>query len=222
MIEERSRGEWTRGYGASEELYEEEASPRPWQRWRASARRRSAGGSMRPIDRVSRGLGWFSIALGAAELAAPGKLASALGMEGKERLIRAYGARELVSGIGILAVGSDAPWIWARVAGDALDLGTLAQGLDSDNPRRRAVQAAMIAVAGVTALDVVVGQRLVAQARAENGADGDMASAYRDRSGFPKRPQEMRGAARHLAVAQHLRGPEAMRPFGTDSTRRSS
>ena len=81
MIEERSRGEWAREYGASEVLDEERASARPWHRWRTGRQRSSAAGSLRPIDRVSRGLGWFSIALGAAELAAPGKLASALGME---------------------------------------------------------------------------------------------------------------------------------------------
>jgi hypothetical protein len=134
-------------------------------------------------------------------------------MEGQEGIIRAYGARELVSGIGLLSVGSDAPWIWARVAGDALDLGTLARALDSGNPRRRNAGMALAAVAGVTAVDVIVGQRLLAERRASS--DGESGRDYSDRSGFPKRPQEMRGAARHLAVGNQLRGPEAMRPYPT-------
>ncbi|HEX6010571.1 MAG TPA: hypothetical protein VFY87_01955 [Geminicoccaceae bacterium] len=33
-------------------------------------------------DALARGLGWFSVALGVAEVAAPGRLARALGMEG--------------------------------------------------------------------------------------------------------------------------------------------
>src|SRR5205085_5199685 len=75
-------------------------------------------------DRLARALGWFSIGLGVAELVAPGKLARMLGLEDKEGLIRAYGARELASAVPTLSV--DKPvGLASRIAGDALDLGTL-------------------------------------------------------------------------------------------------
>ena len=68
---------------------------------------------------LARGLGWFSIGLGVAELVAPGQLARFLGMEERTELIRAYGAREIMTGIGILSQEDPTPWIWGRVAGDA-------------------------------------------------------------------------------------------------------
>ena len=82
-------------------------------------------------DRLARALGWFSIGLGVAELVAPGKLARMLGLEDKEGLIRAYGARELASAVPTLSV--DKPvGLASRIAGDALDLGTLATALRRD------------------------------------------------------------------------------------------
>jgi hypothetical protein len=46
-------------------------------------------------DTLARGLGWFSIALGAAEVFAPQTLTRAIGMQGSESLVQAYGAREM-------------------------------------------------------------------------------------------------------------------------------
>jgi len=105
------------------------------------------------VRRVARGLGWFSIALGAIELVAPGRIARALGVGPRDRLIRSYGLREVAAGVGLLLAARPGPWLWARVAGDLVDLGTLAAA------RRRtlstgAVDAALAGVAAVTALDV--------------------------------------------------------------------
>lgn len=100
-------------------------------------------------------IGWFSIALGAAELAAPGRIARWLGMEEQRPLLRLYGAREVTKGVGILSRRRPVGWMWGRVAGDALDLATLATGLRPANRRRRNVLLAMGAVAGVTALDLL-------------------------------------------------------------------
>ena len=61
---------------------------------------------------LAQGLGWFSIGLGMAEVLAPGHLARFLGMEERTELIRAYGAREIMSGIGILSQEDPTPWIW--------------------------------------------------------------------------------------------------------------
>ena len=106
---------------------------------------------------VARGLGWFSIGLGLAEILAPRALTRGLGMEGNEQIVRAYGVREIATGIGILSSTHPVPWIWGRVGGDALDIATLATGLQQDNLKKENVELALVAVAGVTALDVVCG-----------------------------------------------------------------
>jgi hypothetical protein len=124
------------------------------------------GPDRRIDDAVSaaRGLGYFSLGLGLYELLAPGHLARLLGMEEHEALIRAYGLREIATGVGILRSREPAEWVWGRVGGDALDLTTLAAaGLRDDNRRRGNVLAAMAAVAGVAVADVLCARRLTAR-----------------------------------------------------------
>jgi hypothetical protein len=160
-----------------------------------------------PAHGLAQGLGWFSIGLGTAELIAPQQLARFLGLEGQDNLIRTYGVREVVTGVGILTQGDPTPWIWARVGGDALDLGTLAMALRRANPQRVNVGLAVAAVAGVTALDLYCASSLA----------GDREEAcpirdYGDRSGLPAPPEAMRGAARDAEVPWDMRIPEALRP----------
>ena len=113
--------------------------------------------SLAMTDRLARGLGWFSIGLGIAELAAPGVLARAVGLEGKENLLRAYGAREIGAGVGALTLADPEPAMWSRFGGDLLDLGTLAVGVrDGDAEQRRAAGVAIAAVAAVTIVDLLV------------------------------------------------------------------
>jgi len=106
-------------------------------------------------DVNARGLGWFSIGLGVTELVAAEHLAEALGMEGQERLIRLYGAREVATGLGCLGQTPPTPWVWARIAGDALDIATLLAYMGPENPKRHNVGVALAAVVGVTLLDVL-------------------------------------------------------------------
>jgi hypothetical protein len=142
---------------------------------------------------TARGLGWFSIGLGLAELVAPRCLARAIGLRGKETLVAGYGMREIATGIGILASKDPAPWIWGRVAGDALDLGTLATGVDDRNPRKDGLAIAFVAVAGVAILDLVTAQALTAR---KSRAPAAPVRDYSDRSGFPGGLEQARGAAR--------------------------
>jgi hypothetical protein len=111
-------------------------------------------------QRLADFLGWFSIGLGAAELVATRQMCDMLDVNGREGLVRAFGAREVAAGVGILSQRNNrAPWLWSRVAGDALDLGTLFAALRGN--RRRAMLAAAIgSVAAVTVLDVLCGMRL--------------------------------------------------------------
>jgi uncharacterized membrane protein len=112
---------------------------------------------------LARGLGWFSIGLGLAELVATDFLARMVGLPDRGRnrgLLRAFGAREVASGIGILANPADAGWVWSRVAGDAMDLGCLWSALGSRGADRKRVLASLGAVAGMAGLDVYCASRL--------------------------------------------------------------
>ena len=50
--------------------------------------------------------------------------------------------------------------MWARVAGDALDLAALGSGYTEDNPERENLGLAIGAVAGITAVDIWCAWRL--------------------------------------------------------------
>jgi hypothetical protein len=160
-------------------------------------------------ERLATGLGLFSIGLGLAELLAARTLCRWLGMEGREGLVKAYGARELATGVAILSSHNPTPWIWARVGGDALDLATLATGFEGRNAKRDNVALATVAVASVTLADIVCAQGLTAEKR--NPPPG--AFDYRDRSGFPRPPRAMRGAASDFPVPADFRIPEPLRPW---------
>ncbi len=160
---------------------------------------------------TARGLGWFSIGLGALELLAPRCLARGLGLRGKEDVIAGYGMREIATGVGILTAKDPTPWVWGRVGGDALDLGTLALGIDDRNPRKGGLALAFAAVAGVAILDLVTAQSLSAQRQWQKRKVPD----YGGRTGFPRGVQAARGAAMDFRAPRDMRGPDAMRPFGT-------
>lgn len=120
-----------------------------------------------PGYRMSRLLGWFSIGLGVAELVAPRTVASLAGVE-NEGLLRVYGARELVCGVAILKSSRPTHWLWARVAGDALDLATLGRSMVSDrHDHRGRTLASVVAVGGVMALDALCAARMSAAAALE-------------------------------------------------------
>ncbi|MCW2237566.1 SRPBCC family protein [Azospirillum canadense] len=114
-------------------------------------------------ERLSRALGWFSIGLGLAELTAPNAVARLIGIpedDSNRRMLRAFGMRELANGVGILAQPRESGWMWARVGGDLMDLAFLGNNLRSDEAQPNRIAAAAAAVAGVTALDVLCGQRM--------------------------------------------------------------
>jgi hypothetical protein len=111
-------------------------------------------------DGLSTFLGLFSIGLGLAEALAPRRFAETIGVRYSDALVRAYGARELAAGVGILAGRHPTGWLWSRVAGDVMDLATLVPELaDADEDRRRRVGNAIAAVAGALLMDVVAAGR---------------------------------------------------------------
>jgi hypothetical protein len=156
--------------------------------------------SLRGADRVAKALGWASIAFGIAEMVAPRRIARSIGMRRAAPLLRAYGAREVASGIGALTVNPQ-PAMWARVGGDAIDLATLATGLRrARRTGRRNLTIAIGVVAAVAVVDLLVATKLHRDHR-RHGTPRD----YSDRSGFPKPPEQMRGAAGGFEVPRDLR-----------------
>ena len=122
---------------------------------------------------LARGLGWFSIGLGLAEMASPQSVAQLVGIEDGARtraLIRGYGARELANGVAILTQ-PDARWLWARVAGDVVDLSSLAAALQRDGADGRKVALGFASVAGVMVADIIAARRLGSQSSASLGSE---------------------------------------------------
>ena len=128
---------------------------------------------------LARGLGFVSIAIGVAEIVAPHWIGRLSGARVSPNMIRAFGVREIATGIGILMAAKRGPWLWGRVAGDALDIAAVR------NP------AAIAALAGVTALDVAAASAVT---REENRPREIF--DYSSRSGFSRPVEQVRGIAR--------------------------
>jgi uncharacterized membrane protein len=125
--------------------------------------------------RLADGLGWFSLGLGLAEVAAPGALAQLIGIEDNSRtrgVMRAFGAREIASGIGILSSSPHPAWLWARVAGDVLDIAALAAAPKTDRTGAK-VGIAFTSLLGALTADVAAARAV--QQQTPSRADGAQA-----------------------------------------------
>ena len=150
-------------------------------------------GAEDPAERRAKGLGWFSIGLGLAEIAAPRAVARLIGVNDDEETrntLFAVGLREITSGIGILTKPRTAGWVWSRVGGDLMDLALLGKALNSEDADRGRVAAATAAVLGVTALDFVTSRQL----SGENGSQ--------DMGGLPRGAR--RGGSRGVDVVEAI------------------
>ncbi|MDQ1681433.1 MAG: hypothetical protein QOI42_2292 [Frankiaceae bacterium] len=107
---------------------------------------------------IPRTLGLFSLGLGAAQLAAPQRVNELIGVRTKDRSVlaqRAVGMRELTAAAGLLGPSRSAPWLWSRVAGDAMDAAMLRRALHGNLPDRDRTTRALVAVLGIGALDAL-------------------------------------------------------------------
>ena len=113
---------------------------------------------------MARMLGWASLGLGAIEVLAPHRLAEFLGVDDEHAsLIRLMGAREIAQGLLILNSKDPAPGVYARIAGDALDIGALGAALAREGSNKGAVLGSLAFVAGVTAMDLICAGQLRSQ-----------------------------------------------------------
>jgi uncharacterized membrane protein len=137
-----------------------------------AAERAQPGLPSSSAKRLAKGLGWFSVGLGLAELLAPRAIANISGVSNQHTgLIRLYGLREIASGITIFAQKKPAGGVWSRVAGDALDLASLGAAFTLPDAKRGRLAFATANVLAVTALDVICAKQLSA-----NGSQGIHAS----------------------------------------------
>jgi len=160
--------------------------------------------SLGASDRMARNLGWFSLGLGALEIFAPRHVTRALGMEGQEGLVRAYGLREIAAGMLSLSVEKEIG-LWSRVAGDGLDIATLAAGLRGDNPKRGNVATALLVVVGITVLDIVTAQEVGRRHRRPKPPP----RTYYERTGYPNGLAAARGIATRKMRATQAAASEA-------------
>jgi uncharacterized membrane protein len=157
---------------------------------------------------VALGLGWFGIGLGLAEVLVPRRLARTIGVSAEHhRLIQAMGIREIANGIGILLSPSAAAGVWARVAGDMVDLACLGAAFTSRRSNRSRLMTTATAVAGATALDVLCAQQLTRGVQTRQGAMSTVVTLTINRS-----PEELYKAWRMLTNLprwmKHLRSVE--------------
>jgi hypothetical protein len=167
------------------------------------------GRSQSRHDRLATNLGYFSIALGVAEMIAPRAICRTVGLDGLESLVRSYGAREIANGVAILASHDPAPWIWGRVAGDLADIATVATQRRRDHWTQRNNVLALFALAAVTAVDVICATGL----SAEKGGRKTALADYHNRSGYPRGLEAARGAARSFQAPKDMKIPEPLRPL---------
>ncbi|HTV51756.1 MAG TPA: SRPBCC family protein [Steroidobacteraceae bacterium] len=196
--------------------------------------------------RLAAGLGWFSIGLGAFEMCAPRALARLIGLEPWRHdrdwlgragpigarpasrfehtsLLRALGAREIASGIGILSGSRPAPWLWSRVLGDAMDLSLLGLALASGRARQGRLIGASLAVLGVTALDVLSAQqfsRSRERAQAQAGERRSQRLALEASVIINRSPQECYEFWHELGnVPRFMKSIESVRPLDDKRSR---
>jgi uncharacterized membrane protein len=189
---------------------------------------RTSSGAPGPTG-LARGLGLVSLALGIPAVAAPEDVARAVGASGdadSSSAARAMGLRELAAAAGLLTRSRSTPvWLWARVAGDAMDLVLLGRTLRTGTGPRGRTLAATAAVVGIGAVDLVAARRSGRAAATAAGAcragrpsepgDLELTAAVTVR----RTPQELydfwRGLERLPSFMHHLQSVEWLDPART-------
>jgi uncharacterized membrane protein len=128
---------------------------------------------------MATGLGWFSLALGLPALIRPTEVARAAGFKGDaldRGMMLGLGVREIATGLGILGQKQPSRWVWARLAGDMVDMSYTGYGLASGRAKDRTRALATLAsLIGVTAADVRCAMQLSASRAKGRHADGRQA-----------------------------------------------
>jgi hypothetical protein len=114
----------------------------------------------------------LSLGLGVGQLLLPDAIARLAGIPqgtAAHMVLRMVGLRELLTGIGMVSTSTAAPWVWARVGGDLLDLALLGATVHSPGARRAQVISALTIMAAITALDLRWGEELSIEEDVDQG-----------------------------------------------------
>ena len=160
---------------------------------------------------MARGLGWFSVLLGAAQLVAARPLLRSSGLNQGSGLMRLCGLREMINGAGLLLADDPRPWLQARLAGDSMDLAALVTGLRGEPTDKGRVLLSLASVAGITAADMAVLQAVTRERRHQEAG----AYHYHARSGLPQAAESMRGAASDFLIPPDMQAPAALQDRGS-------
>ncbi len=109
---------------------------------------------------LARALGWVSMGVGLAAVAAPGPLMKAIGLGERPSLGRFLGVRDLVLGTGLLRSQNTAAWCRARGIADALDVALIFGGAAAGAFRRDRAPIGVATGAGFSALSFWLARRL--------------------------------------------------------------
>jgi len=110
---------------------------------------------------LSMNIGVTAVGLGLWGSLFPGHVKKTLGIRSPEPVVQAvFGARELWSGFTLAGDPTKSEVLWARVAGDVLDIVALKALDNRRNPKRGTARAALGFVLAVTALDVITAMRM--------------------------------------------------------------
>ncbi len=124
--------------------------------------------------KAARALGITGIAMGIAELAIPRILNNLLGVREHNMLLRALGAREIATSLGVLFRRAPSVGLWGRVLGDVVDAGLLGLAVRRSS-KRKVVFGALAAVTALGVFDVYVAWR---ERQAERDAARHAARAW--------------------------------------------
>jgi uncharacterized membrane protein len=133
---------------------------------------------------LARNLGLMSLGLGVVQLTAPRWFSNAVGVQPRESrpmIVRLIGLRELVTAAGLLGSRNKTVFLWARVAGDVMDMALLGRAMTARDARPDRVGGALAGAVGVTVLDVAASLSSDdgAAERRETGATGGGAKPVR-------------------------------------------
>jgi hypothetical protein len=113
------------------------------------------------LAKLAKPLGWFSLALGAAELLKGRDIARLHGVPEGKNVVRGFGAREIAAGAAVLARPTKAWPFLLRAGGDLLDVGAAGYAANkASGDKGRVAKASLATVAGFLVLDLLVARSL--------------------------------------------------------------
>lgn len=113
------------------------------------------------LARLAKPLGWFSLALGAAEILKGRDIARVHGAPEGKNVVRGFGVREIAAGAAVLAQPRSPLPFLARAAGDVLDIGAASYAArKATGDKARVAKTSLATVAGFLVLDLLVARAL--------------------------------------------------------------